>query len=110
MDNWPTKPDHFDIKEQLRKYDDLIELDELIERISADLKEKVNKSIDELKDSAKSRYRLLIEKRQYDIEPLREIYYQAYNVDQVQKIINEIITWKKNIYQGIQSIQQFKLN
>ena len=63
MDNWPTKPDHFDIKEQLRKYDDLIELDELIERISADLKEKVNKSIDELKDSAKSRYRLLIEKR-----------------------------------------------
>ncbi len=46
MDNWPTKPDHFQIKERLHKYDDLIELDELIERISADLKEKVIKAID----------------------------------------------------------------
>jgi hypothetical protein len=30
----------------LRKYDDLIELDELIERVSIELKEKVNKAID----------------------------------------------------------------
>jgi len=52
----------------------------------------------------------LIEKREYDIEPLREIYYQAYNVDHVQKIVSEIITWKKNIYQGIEAIQEFKSN
>lgn len=71
MDNWPTRPEHFEVKEKLRKYDDLIELDELIDRISVDLKNKVNKSIDELKENAKSRYRLLIEKREYDIEPLR---------------------------------------
>ncbi len=67
MDNWPTRPDHFEVKERLRKFDDMIELDELIERISADLKAKVSKAIDELKENAKARYRLLIEKREYDI-------------------------------------------
>lgn len=71
MDNWPTRPDHFEVKEKLRKFDDLIELDELIGRISSDLKAKVNQAIDELKENAKARYRLLIEKREYDIEPLR---------------------------------------
>lgn len=71
MDNWPTRPDHFEVKEKLRKFDDLIELDELISRISSDLKAKVNQAIDELKENAKARYRLLIEKREYDIEPLR---------------------------------------
>jgi len=60
MDNWPTRPDHFQIKERLRKYDDLIELDALIEKISADLKKKINNSIDQLRDNAKARYRLLI--------------------------------------------------
>ncbi len=60
MDNWPTKPEHFAIKQRIRKYDDLVELDELIETVSEDLRKKVNKSIDELKNNAKSRYRLLI--------------------------------------------------
>lgn len=60
MDNWPTRPEHFDVKEKLRKFDDLIELDELIDRISTELKARVNRAIDELKASAKSRYRLLI--------------------------------------------------
>lgn len=46
MDNWPTRPEHFAVKERLRKYDDLMELDELIERISVDLKDKVFKAID----------------------------------------------------------------
>ena len=63
MENWPTKPDHFAVKERLRKYDDLVELDELIETVSEQLRKKVNKAIDELKNNAKSRYRLLIEKR-----------------------------------------------
>lgn len=110
MDNWPTRPEHFAVKEKLRKYDDLMELDELIERISTDLKDKVFKAIDELKENAKSRYRLLIEKREYDIEPLREIYFQAYNVDSVQKIMSDIISWRKNIYQGIEALQEFKKN
>lgn len=60
MDNWPTKPDHFAVKERLRKYDDLIELDQLIEAVSEDLRKKVNKAIDQLKQNAKTRYRLLI--------------------------------------------------
>lgn len=60
MDNWPTRPQHYEIKQKLRKFDDLIELDELIERISGDLKVRVNKAIDELKANAKARYRLLI--------------------------------------------------
>ena len=34
MDNWPTKPELFAVKERLRKYDDLIELDQLIETVS----------------------------------------------------------------------------
>jgi hypothetical protein len=51
----------------LRRFDDLIELDELIERIGADLRSKVNSAIDDLKQNAKSRYRLLVERREYDI-------------------------------------------
>jgi hypothetical protein len=88
----------------------LIELDELIDRISTDLKERVFKAIDELKENAKSRYRLLIDKREYDIEPLREIYFQSYNVDHVQKIVSDIIAWRKNVYQGIEALQEFKKN
>ena len=49
MDNWPTRPDHYAIKERLRKYDDLIELDHLIEEVSEDLRKRINKSIDVLK-------------------------------------------------------------
>lgn len=60
MDNWPTRPDHYAIKERLRKYDDLIELDHLIEEVSEELKKKVNKAIDFLKENTKARYRLLI--------------------------------------------------
>lgn len=34
MDKWPTNPKHSGIKEKLRKFDDLIELDLLIEQIT----------------------------------------------------------------------------
>ena len=110
MENWPTKPDHFAVKERLRKYDDLVELDQLIESVSEDLRKKMNKSIDELKANAKSRYRLLIEKREYDIEPLRELYFDAYNVEVPQRIMEDVLSWKKNIYQAIEALEDFKQN
>ncbi len=31
-------------------------------------------------------------------------------MDQVQRIMSEVISWKKNIYQGIEAIQEFKGN
>lgn len=108
MDNWPTKPEHFAVKQRLRKYDDLIELDQLIEAVSQDLRKKTNKAIDELKANAKSRYRLLIERREYDIEPLREIFYDSYNVEVAQKVMEEVTNWKKNIYQAIETLEDFK--
>ena len=40
MDNWPTRPDHYEVKERLHKYDDLVELDVLIDKIAVDLKQK----------------------------------------------------------------------
>ena len=63
MNNWPTRPEHYEIKERIRQYDDLIELDELIQRITDSLRARVNQAINEFKISAKARYRLLIEKR-----------------------------------------------
>ncbi len=72
------------------------------------MKHKIIKAIDELKDNAKARYRLLIEKREFDIEPLRELYFEAYNVEEPFKIVNDVLNWKRNIYQGIEALQEFK--
>jgi hypothetical protein len=48
-----------------------LELDQLIDRVSDNLRARVNKAIDELKVNTKNRYRLLIDKRDFDIDPLK---------------------------------------
>lgn len=47
---------------------------------------------------------MLIDKRDYDIDPLKELYIAAYNVDIPFKIVEELQTWKKNIYQAIEAL------
>lgn len=51
---------------------------------------------------------MLIDKRDYDIDPLKELYIAAYNVETPFKIIEELHTWKKNIYQAIEALEEFR--
>lgn len=61
-----------------------------------------------MKKNTKDRYRMLIDKRDYDIDPLKELYIAAYNVETPFKIIEELHTWKKNIYQAIEALEEFR--
>jgi|JI61114C2RNA_FD_contig_31_3312665_length_831_multi_2_in_0_out_0_2 hypothetical protein len=47
---------------------------------------------------------MLIEKRDYDIDPLRELYVAAYGVEVPYKIFEELQTWRKNIYQAVEAL------
>lgn len=46
MENWPTDRDDYEIKVRLSKYENLVELDQLIDKVSEILRVKVNKAID----------------------------------------------------------------
>lgn len=74
------------------------------------MRKKVNKAIDELKENTKSRYRLLIERRDYDIEPLRELFFESYNVEIPKIIMDDVMNWKRNVYQAIDALDEFKNN
>lgn len=62
-------------------------MDNLIDRVSDDLRVKVNKAIDEIRVNTKNRYRMLIDKRDFDIDPLKELYIAGYNVERPYKIV-----------------------
>lgn len=53
---------------------------------------------------------MLIEKREFDIEPLREIYFDSYNVEIPNIIMEDVMNWKKNVYQAIEALEEFKNN
>lgn len=80
----------------------------LIDRVSDSLRARVNKAIDELRINTKNRYRLLIEKRDFDIDPLRELYVAAYGVDVPYKIFEDLQAWRKNIYQAVEALEEFR--
>lgn len=82
----------------------------LIDRVSDSLRVKVNKAIDELRTNTKNRYRMLIDKRDFDIDPLRELYVAAYGVEVPHQIFEDLQSWRKNIYQAVEALEEFRKN